>query len=196
MLSPNSWLDTILSVLEWGRCILQVEGMWTIMTRGKDSSLQALTVSLPTVCMPLCVWSCCSSHQWVFTSFLNTACILHLIICFVQASMVVCFWVCLNRPCSFHSYWLLPCEQAQDILFDLRYSEASEIMKRWREGPSYLSNYSNSNQTHDWAGIPPTDCKCMNGPSRHHVMQKNFPYELSQRPMGIMEWVSSHCLMS
>lgn len=103
MLSPNSWLDTLLSVLKWGRCILQVEGMWTIMTRGKDSSLQALTVSLPTVCMPLCVWSCCSSHQWVFTSFLNTACILHLIICFVQASMVVCFWVCLSRPCSFHS---------------------------------------------------------------------------------------------
>lgn len=97
---------------------------------------------------------------------------------------------------AFLEYWLLPCEQAQDILFDLRYSEASEIMKRWREGPSYLSNYSNSNQTHDWAGIPPTDCKCMNGPSRHHVMQKNFPYELSQRPMGIMEWVSTHCLMS
>lgn len=54
MLSPNSWLDTILSVLEWGRCILQVEGMWTIMTRGKDSSLQALTVSLPTVCICPC----------------------------------------------------------------------------------------------------------------------------------------------
>ena len=112
----------------------------------------------------------------VFINTLPTACVLHLVTCFVPECTVevtVCDWgLGLNGPWSFHSC-LLRTPRGKRHYEEMDGGQPSQQLQQlqldtWVEAPCQSP------------GIPPIDCKGMNEPSRHHVMQKNFPYELSQ----------------
>ena len=112
----------------------------------------------------------------VFINTLPTACMLHLVTCFVPECTVevtVCdLGLCLNGPWSFHSC-LLRTSRGKRYYEEMGGGHSFQ-QSQWLQLDTWVEASCQS------PGIPPTDCKGLNETSRHHVMHKNFPYELSQ----------------
>ena len=189
---------------------------WMHFARGRDVNYCDQRASYKDSCnnpsmlyaCPFVIWLCCSSHQWADGIYL-----------LLEYSMYIvpCNLLCHRKYSGSDSVWLLRSQQglaASSLAFlehcylvnkpkilslMLRYQETREIMKRWRKGPGHLSNYSNSDQTHEWGHLAcpwaslQLTANAWMSPADIMWCRRTSHMSSAKLPIYITEWINNCC---